>query len=259
MNKRFKEIVNNNSSGSNEILLSLISYCKKHYQNFNEIKLVCHISQEKLFHFATVKNFIIELKTQINHKNPEGLLNFLNNYELHQLYSVSKIYEYHKETLNNLKSITTISYSKTVLDIIKLIIQSRKKLKVFVLESRPILEGRNLAEELIKIKVDATILVDSLMSYALKNSEAVIIGADQILKNGNVVNKIGSYTLALCAKEFNKPFYVIADKSKFINSSKFIAKDYPKSEVWNTKKKIKIVNHYFEEVPTYLITKILSN
>lgn len=259
MNKELKNIINDNSSGSNQILLKLIDYCKKNYRSVEDINLVCKVSREKLLHFASIKNFINELKQKINHSSEKELLRFLIDYETAQIDAASLIYHNHHNTFDKIKSLTTISFSKTVLDIIKLISKRRKNLKVFVLESRPILEGRKLADELIKLNINTTIVVDSLMSYAVKNSDSVVIGADQILKNGNVVNKIGSFALALCAREFNKPIYVVADKSKFVNSSKFVPKKYPNSEVCKTKKKIKIVNHYFEEVPANLITKILSN
>jgi len=269
MNKELKKIVNDNKSGSLQILSNLIKYCKRIYLSNDELKSVCEIAELNLFHFAAIKNFILLLDKKIKNSNPEQIFKFLIDYESEQNYVAHSIYLKNKKILSKINSFTTISFSKTILDLIKIIYEEKKlsseeKLKVFVLESRPMLEGRKFISELSKLNLDATLVVDSLMCYAVKESDAVLIGADQIYNNGNVVNKIGSYSLALCAKEFNKPFYIIADKSKYVTKDsdrkeiKYASNNYPSSQVWKTKRIVNILNQYFEEVPAKHITKILS-
>ncbi len=259
MRNELQKIIEDITSGSLKILLNLVKYSKSNYANIGELKSICEVAKKKLSHFAAIKNFITQFQKKVSSSNSNEILLFLKDYES-KLQNVSyNIYEKNKDILSGLNSITTLSFSKTLLEIIKIISEYNRKLKVFVLESRPILEGRKFISELNKLDIDSTLIVDSLMCYALKKSEAVIIGADQILKNGNVVNKIGSYPLALCAKEFNKPFYVIADKSKFVFKLKYKTINNNDSEVWKTRKRIKIINHYFEEVPSKLITKILTD
>ncbi|MCX7611857.1 MAG: hypothetical protein N2043_09755, partial [Ignavibacterium sp.] len=247
MKKQLDKIINDSESGSNQILLNLIEYCKKYYDNSEELKLIIKKSEESLSHFATIKQFIKKLKKKLNESTYEDLLIFLNDYKTKNLDSIISIYNTNKDLFSQIKSFTTISFSKTILDVVKIVAKEKKKLKVFVLESRPVFEGRKLASELCKINVDVTLIVDALMCYAVKNSDTVLVGADQILKNGNVVNKIGSYPLAICAKKFNKPFYVIADKSKFVNKTKFFPNSSPENEIWKTRNRVKIINHYFEE------------
>jgi translation initiation factor 2B subunit (eIF-2B alpha/beta/delta family) len=259
MNRELYKIINDNKSGSLQILNNLIKFCRKNLSDRNELSNVCELSRKKLFQFAVIENFIVLFEKKISKSNSEELETFLLDYEM-KLKNISDvIYLENKAILNKLKSFTTISFSKTLLDIIKIRIKEKNNLKVFVLESRPMLEGRKFALELSKLNVNVTLVVDAFMCYAVKNSNAILIGADQILKNGNVVNKIGSYPLALCAKELKKTFYVIADKSKFVNKSKYIPNSFQGSEVYSTKKNITIVNQYFEEIPSKFITKILTN
>lgn len=259
MNRELYKIINDNKSGSLQILNNLIKYCGKNLSDKNELKSVCELSRKELFHFAAIENFIAQLEKKISYPDSEELEIFLSDYEM-RLKNISyTIYLKNKEIFSNLKSFTTISFSKTLLDIIKIRIKEKNNIKVFVLESRPMLEGRKFALELSKLNVNVTLVVDAFMCYAVKNSSAILIGADQILMNGNVVNKIGSFPLVVCAKEFNKRFYVIADKTKFVNKSKFIPNSFQDSEVYKTKKNITIINQYFEEIPSKFITKILTD
>jgi translation initiation factor 2B subunit (eIF-2B alpha/beta/delta family) len=97
------------------------------------------------------------------------------------------------------------------------------------------------------------------MAQAIRNTDAVIIGADSILKNGNVVNKSGSLPLAILCKEYNKPFYVISTKSKISDKQKFKPPKENPGSVWNYKNpKLTVENFPFEEVNKNLITSIIT-
>jgi methylthioribose-1-phosphate isomerase len=91
-----------------------------------------------------------------------------------------------------------------------------KNLKIWVDETRPMLQGSRLtAWELSRVGIDYSINVDSASGYLMahKSVDAVIVGADRIASNGDVANKIGTYPLALMAKEHGIPFYVAAVNS----------------------------------------------
>jgi len=96
------------------------------------------------------------------------------------------------------------------------IIQAReqgKKLKVIATETRPLLQGARLtAWELKEAGIPFTLITDSMAGYFMSKGEidCVIVGADRIALNGDTANKIGTYTLAVLAKENNIPFYVAA-------------------------------------------------
>ncbi len=93
-----------------------------------------------------------------------------------------------------------------------------KEVTVFVPETRPFLQGARLTTwELKKNKIKAVLIVDGAIPYILKNEEikGVFTGADRIAKNGDVANKIGTYSLALAARENEVPFYVVAPGTTF--------------------------------------------
>ncbi|MCI0439334.1 MAG: S-methyl-5-thioribose-1-phosphate isomerase [Chloroflexi bacterium] len=88
--------------------------------------------------------------------------------------------------------------------------------RVFATETRPFLQGARLtAWELLKAGIDATLIPDSAAGHLMRKGQiqAAIVGADRIAANGDVANKIGTYTLAVLAKENGVPFYVAAPTS----------------------------------------------
>jgi methylthioribose-1-phosphate isomerase len=93
-----------------------------------------------------------------------------------------------------------------------------KRFFVYVNETRPLLQGARLsALELLEAGIPVTLICDSAAGFLMKQKKVdlVIVGADRIAKNGDTANKIGTYTLAKLAKQFNIPFYVAAPSSTF--------------------------------------------
>lgn len=89
---------------------------------------------------------------------------------------------------------------------------------VFADETRPLLQGARLtAWELMQEGIPVTLITDNMAGWVMKNNmvQAVIVGADRITLNGDVANKIGTYSVAVLAKEHNIPFYVAAPVSTF--------------------------------------------
>ncbi len=104
----------------------------------------------------------------------------------------------------------------TALGVVRACVAEGKKLRVFADETRPFLQGARLtAWELAKDGIPVTLITDSMAGYFMKRREiqAVIVGADRIAANGDVANKIGTYTLAVLARENTIPFYVAAPLS----------------------------------------------
>ena len=93
-----------------------------------------------------------------------------------------------------------------------------KKFKVYVDETRPLLQGARLtAWELMQAGIDVTLICDNMAGVLMKQGKinAVFVGADRIAANGDVANKIGTYTLSVLAKEHDIPFYAAAPSSTF--------------------------------------------
>jgi methylthioribose-1-phosphate isomerase len=115
----------------------------------------------------------------------------------------------------NAGPLATAGYG-TALGVIKAAKDQGKKVSVFVTETRPLLQGARLtAWELKQEGIPVTLITDSMAGYFMrqKKIDCVIVGADRITANGDAANKIGTYTLAVLAKENKIPFYVAAPMS----------------------------------------------
>lgn len=112
----------------------------------------------------------------------------------------------------NAGALATVDYG-TALGMIHAALDNGKHLSAYVDETRPYLQGARLtAWELMKLGVKTTLICDNMAGWVMKTKkiDAVIVGADRIAANGDVANKIGTYSLALLAKRHNVKFYVVA-------------------------------------------------
>jgi methylthioribose-1-phosphate isomerase len=101
----------------------------------------------------------------------------------------------------------------TALGVVRAAVQEGKKIDVFADETRPFLQGARLtAWELQRDGIETTLITDNMAGHFLKSGRigCVVVGADRIAANGDVANKVGTYGLAVLAKENNVPFYVAA-------------------------------------------------
>ena len=133
-----------------------------------------------------------------------------------------------------------------------------KKFQVYNTETRPIFQGRLTSKQLSKSGIKVTTFIDSAARLAINDSDIIFMGADAILKNSDVINKIGSGMLSEIAYDLKKPVYIIADSWKF---SKRPVKIEERSfkEIWkNAPKHVKIKNPAFELIENKYITAIIS-
>ncbi len=115
----------------------------------------------------------------------------------------------------NAGALATAGYG-TALGIVRAAVEAGKQVHVFADETRPLLQGARLtAWELEKDRIPVTVITDNMAGYFLKcgNIDCVIVGADRIAANGDVANKIGTYSISVVAKENGVPFYVAAPLS----------------------------------------------
>jgi methylthioribose-1-phosphate isomerase len=120
-------------------------------------------------------------------------------------------------TYCNAGSLATVFYG-TALGVIYSAFDQGKVQQVYVCETRPVGQGARLtAWELAQAGVPATLICDNMAASLMAQGkvDAVIVGADRICANGDVVNKIGTYGLAVLAKHHGLPFYVAAPHSSF--------------------------------------------
>jgi methylthioribose-1-phosphate isomerase len=112
----------------------------------------------------------------------------------------------------NTGSLATVEFG-TALGVIRSAVRERKRVHVLVDETRPLMQGARLtAWELQEDGIPFTLIADSMAGHFISRGEVdlVIVGADRIAANGDVANKIGTYTLAVLCKENGIPFYVAA-------------------------------------------------
>ena len=145
-----------------------------------------------------------------------------------------------------------------------------KKISVIANETRPYLQGARLtAWELVQEGIPCTLITDSMAGHLMSKGEVdvIVVGADRIAANGDVANKIGTYTLAVLAKRHGIPFYVAAPLSTFDPSipdgSRISIEERPAAEVTGYGDKrwapegVAVRNPAFDVTPAELITGII--
>ena len=169
----------------------------------------------------------------------------------------------------NAGSLATVGYG-TALGVIRATKDSGKNIKVIATETRPVQQGSRLtAFELHHDGIDVSLIPDTAVGYTMANKlvNKVIVGADRILRTGHVYNKIGTYQVALMAKQHGIPFYVAAPLSTFdmkSNPQDVIIEQRKGTEVTQIGDKktapdgIKVINPAFDMTPPELISGIIT-
>lgn len=170
----------------------------------------------------------------------------------------------------NAGALATAGYG-TALGVIRGAIEQGKKIAVYADETRPFLQGSRLtAWELKKDKIEVTLITDNMAGYMMKKGliDAVVVGADRIAANGDVANKIGTYSVAVLAKEHGIPFFVAAPLSTIdmkIKHGDFIPiEERAASEVTHMKGRriapagIKVKNPAFDVTPSKFVAAIIT-
>ena len=158
----------------------------------------------------------------------------------------------------------------TALGVIRVAVEQGHKLRVFVPETRPYLQGARLtAWELAEGGIPLTLITDNMVGHFLKTGRigAVVVGADRIAANGDTANKIGTYQIAVLARENGVPFYVAAPISTLdlaIPSGESIPiEERPAHEVTHIRgiqiaPDVEAANPAFDVTPARLITSIIT-
>jgi len=165
--------------------------------------------------------------------------------------------------IKNNMTILTHCHSTNVVNALIYAKKRGKKFNVYSTETRPLFQGRRTYKELSKAGIKTTMILDDAVGDALakggsiNKADALIIGADALLKNGDVINKIGSNMFAELAYYNKVPVYIVADSWKFSKRGVRI-EERDHKELWKTVKHIKIKNPAFETVKSKYITAIIS-
>ncbi|QFG00965.1 S-methyl-5-thioribose-1-phosphate isomerase [Psychrobacillus glaciei] len=210
------------------------------------------------------KNRLLEEAVNI-HKEDESSCQNIGEFALSLLGKHTRVM-----TICNAGSIATAKYG-TALAPFHLGSEQGKQFQVYACETRPVFQGSRLTVwELQQSGVDVTLITDSMAAHTIgaKGIEAIIVGADRIVANGDTANKIGTLNLALLAHAFNIPFYVAAPSSTFDltiqNGKKIRIEERPAEEITHVAGKqvappnTKVFNPAFDVTPGKYITAIIT-
>ena len=157
-------------------------------------------------------------------------------------------------------TILTHSRSSTALEAFRKAHRAGKQLTVIVTESRPILEGRALAEALASEGIKVSFIADAAAALNMETNgvQMVLVGAD-IVKERELTNKIGTRMIALAARERGVPVYAVCDTSKFVGQSFETHKQHSAAELWpDAPQGIQVFNSYFEPTPLKYFAGIIT-
>ncbi|MDO3378619.1 S-methyl-5-thioribose-1-phosphate isomerase [Geoalkalibacter halelectricus] len=159
----------------------------------------------------------------------------------------------------------------TALGVIRAAVEQGKQLLVYADETRPFLQGSRLtAWELLRDGIPVTLICDNMAGYLMSKGEidCVIVGADRIAANGDVANKIGTYTVAVLAREHNIPFYVAAPLStidlSMVDGSEIPIEERASREVTHVgaqllaPESVGVRNPAFDVTPARLVSAIIT-
>lgn len=159
-------------------------------------------------------------------------------------------------------TVMTHSRSSVVLAALKRARAERVNISVVVTQGSPANEGVSLARELAAAEIPVTLITDAQMGLVMAEVDLVLTGCDAWYQDGVFINKVGTFLLALAARELQKPFWVLADRFKVSSraAGTAILEEMPVSELAEGRLTVTeqanlgFRNTYFEPIPTRLIT-----
>lgn len=216
-----------------------------------EAKNILFASRETEPLMRNLIRYIISNVVKSEEKKVENLVRIVSSVSKQFLVdldnSKEKIAEIGAKRIPNNSVILTHCHSSTVTYLLKRAKEKGKSFEVICTETRPFFQGRITAKEMLELGVKTTLIVDSAARFFINDVDLAIVGADAITSEGNVINKIGTSTIALIAKEARTPLYVASELLKFDPATMY--GDYEKieergsDEVWKKAPKNLIIRN----------------
>jgi len=180
-----------------------------------------------------------------------------------------KIREIGEKLIKNNNNVFTHCHSSTAMSILEAAKKKRKKFHVFNNETRPLFQGRTTSKELLDMKIKNTQVVDSAGPFFVSpyskgyDMDILILGCDAIALDGTAVNKIGSFGLALAAREAKIPVYIATQSLKLDIEAKHLKQleieKRDAKEIWpRAPKGLEIINYAFDIIPANYITGYIT-
>lgn len=148
----------------------------------------------------------------------------------------------------------TISRSSTALSTFRLAARSGRLSRLYIMESRPRLEGRKTAREIVAEGVECILVADAVGPTLAGEIDLAVVGSDAVLKDGAVVNKAGTFSLSMSCKDAGKPLCVLSESIKL--DRRFDSSSWPGAELRDESellprppRGLKALNRYFDLTP----------
>lgn len=185
----------------------------------------------------------------------------LDEFETRLCNSASKIAETAVQLIPYGELVFAYSFSSTVISALLNARSNLRSFRVICTESRPSMEGRKLASVLASSGIEVVHSFDSAMGLFLPTCRVAFMGVDAVARPG-LVNKVGSWLLALACRELNIPLYALTGTEKFITDDQlFNFEDFerPGSEIWpDPPKGVTVLNRQFELIPFNWIAGLVT-
>ncbi len=151
--------------------------------------------------------------------------------------------------------VMTHSVSSTIKLLCSKLAETRAGIRLIATESRPGYEGRLLAAYARDLGLPVTFITEAQVDLLVQEADKVIVGADSVLPDGSIINKVGTVSLALSARFRDRPFYVCAESFKIKSTEEFVLEQMSPDELGLQLPGLDTRNYYFERVPAGLITR----
>lgn len=221
---------------------------------------------------APVYNIVSRLLRAVSAKSPEMEPDAIRQLTITKadeafndsIQAVAQIAKHGSELITDSDRIITHSYSSTVMEMLKVAHAKHKNITVVATRSGPGQTGVRIAQELGHHGVLVTFIDDAAVGLYISTANKVVVGADRICADGNLINGIGTYQLSLTAKRASIPFYVLCETLKFdprLRSEEVDLEEKEASEVIELGRLppgVSVKNPYFDITPLELITGIIT-
>ncbi|XP_054743799.1 translation initiation factor eIF-2B subunit alpha [Anastrepha obliqua] len=136
-----------------------------------------------------------------------------------------------------------------------------KEFQVYVAQGGPGNSGAQMVADLERAGISSTLILDSAIGYVMESMDFVMVGAEAVVESGGIINRIGSFTMGLCAREMKKPFYVLAESFKFTRLYPLNQRDLPDEYKYSRKHLLDVskVHPQVDYTPPAYITLLFTD
>jgi ribose 1,5-bisphosphate isomerase len=221
---------------------------------------------------APLFNIVGRFLGALSRLSPDETLDIVKSFALSRadelagasLQAVARIVNYSSELIADGDRIMTHSYSSTVVAVLKEAFAKDKHIEVIATRSGPGRTGERIAQELGLEGLPVTFIDDTAIGLYISTVNKAMVGADRVCADGNIINGIGTFQLALAAQKAGIPFYVLCETLKFdpkLKSGEVDLEEQEPAEVVAPGKlppQVRVKNPYFDITPLELITGIAT-